>query len=393
MSPGERALRALRDLDDRSGGRRVAWTDVWAEERGRWAAEIAGLAGVTVATDAAGNQWATLPGREPGTVVAGSHLDCVPGGGWLDGCLGVLGAAEALRELAERGEPPRRSVAVVDWADEEGARFGHSLLGSSAACGLLDVDEARTLVDADGVRLPDALAAHGVDLERLEGVTGWIADARAYVELHIEQGPVLEAEGRALAAVNGCLGVRRHRLVFHGREAHAGASPMDDRQDPVVAASRTVLQATEAATELGGLATVGSIRAYPGTPTAVAGRCELTLDLRHRDLDGLSELERRVLDGPRAAGAAAEPLWSIDPITFDPGLVERARAATGGGDPLVSGPLHDAAAVARAGVPTAMLFIRSRGGVSHSREENSDDTDVIAGVDALVKIVTELADE
>ena len=390
MNAGQRALRALRELDERSGGRRVAWTDTWAQERKRWADGVASLPGVSVATDPAGNQWATLPGREPGTVVTGSHLDCVPGGGWLDGCLGVLGSTEALRELAGRGEPPRQSVAVVDWADEEGARFGHSLLGSSAACGLLDVDEARGLRDADGVALPDALAAYGVDLDRAASATAWLRAARAYVELHIEQGPVLEREGRSLAAVSGCLGVRRHRLVFPGREAHAGASPMDDRRDPVVAASRTVLIATEAATELGGLATVGSIRSYPGTPTAVAGRCEMTLDLRHRDPGGLAELERRILEGAR--GAELERLWSIEPIAFDPLLVERARAATGGGEPLVSGPLHDAAACARAGVSTAMLFIRSRGGVSHSREEDSDEADVIAGVDALVRVVHELAD-
>ena len=380
MSGGERALRALRELDERSGGRRVAWTDTWAEERARWAEEVAAFPGVTVSTDRAGNQWATLPGREPGNVVAGSHLDCVPNGGWLDGCLGVLGATEALRELAGWPEPPRYGLAVVDWADEEGARFGHSLLGSSAACGLLDVEQARTLRDADGTLLPDALAEHGVDFDHLDGVTDWIPDARAYVELHIEQGPVLEREGRALAPVSGCLGVRRHRVVIQGREAHAGASPMDDRDDPVVAASQLVLRATEAAVELGGLATIGSIRAYPGTPTAVAGRCELTVDLRHPDLAGLQELERRVIGD-------SEPLWSIDPIAFEAALVAGAAA----GAPLVSGPLHDAAACARAGVPTAMLFIRSRGGVSHSREEDSDEADVIAGVDALVRVVHGLA--
>jgi beta-ureidopropionase / N-carbamoyl-L-amino-acid hydrolase len=199
------------------------------------------------------------------------------------------------------------------------------------------------------------------------------------VELHIEQGPVLEREGRSLAPVSGCLGVRRHRVVMRGREAHAGASPMDDRNDPVVAASQLVLRATETAVDLGGLATVGSIRAYPGTPTAVAGRCELTLDLRHRDLAGLQELERRVVED-------SEPIWSIDPIAFDTGLVAGADA----GETLVSGPLHDAAAVARAGVPTAMLFIRSRGGISHSREEDSEEADVVAGVDALVRVVSEL---
>jgi N-carbamoyl-L-amino-acid hydrolase len=399
MSAGERALRELRELDERSGGRRVAWTDTWAQERRRWADAVAALPGVSVDQDAAGNLWARLPGREPGTVVAGSHLDCVPGGGWLDGCLGVLGATAALRELAERPDPPRHSVAVVDWADEEGARFGHSLLGSSAACGLLDVAHARTLRDADGVALPDALAEHGVDLDRVDAATSWLDDARAYVELHIEQGPVLEAEGRAAAGVSGCLGVRRHRIVLHGREAHAGASPMDDRRDPVLAAAAIALLARDAAVELGGLATVGALRALPGTPTAIAASCDLTLDLRHRELDGLVALERRVLDGADDAARRerveldAELIWSIDPVAFDGGLVERARAATGGGAPLVSGPLHDAAACARAGVPTAMLFIRSRGGVSHSREEDSDEADVIAGVDALVQVVGTLADE
>ena len=174
---------------------------------------------------------------------------------------------------------------------------------------------------------------------------------------------------------------------------------MNDRAIPSLAAAAIALLARDAAVDLGGLATTGVMRASPGTPTAIAATCELTLDLRHRDLDALDALERRVLEGAgEAAGghhvhSDTEPLWSIDPIAFDPTLVERAKAATDGGDPLVSGPLHDAASCARAGVPTAMLFIRSRGGVSHSREEDSDEQDVIKGANALTDLILSLAEE
>ena len=401
MSAAAAVVSRLRALDDRSAGRRVAWTKTWSDERRVFFDELERLPGVAVHRDPAGNMWAVLKGESPATVVAGSHLDCVPGGGWLDGCLGVYAAAEALRVVAARDERPPLTLAVVDWADEEGARFGHSLLGSSAACGLLDVEAARVLRDADGVSLGDAMAALGVDIDAAPQAASWLENAHAYLELHIEQGPVLERAGRAAAAVSGCLGVRRLLVTLRGREAHAGAAPMDSREDPVLAAASVIPSARNIAIELGGLATTGILRASPGTQTAVAGSVELSFDMRNADLERLEEQERRVRVAIGAAAheygvtATAERVWAIDPVAFDIELVSRARAALAGsddGERLVSGPLHDAAACARAGVPTAMMFVRSLGGVSHSREEDSAEEDLVAGIEALVSLVVGLVD-
>ncbi len=381
----------LRDLDARSGGRRVAWGPVWREERERFLDWIAAeVPAAEVSRDAAGNLWARVAGDSAETVVIGSHIDCVPDGGWLDGCLGLFAAAEVLRTL----EHPRRSVALVDWADEEGSRFGHSLLGSSAAAGLLDVEAAGALIDADGVTLASALADNGVEVTRMPEAAAELADAVAFVELHIEQGPVLDDAGLPAAAVDGCLGVRRTEALFTGRAGHAGATPMDRRQDPLQAAARWARAARDAAVRAGGLATIGALRTEPGTPTAIADRTRATLDLRHRDLETLVGMDTTAREAALAAAEAegctvtVEPLWSIDPVRFDAQLVARAEALTS--PALTSGPLHDAAAVARAGIPTVMLFARTRGGVSHSREEDADEADLIAAVEAYGALVSEL---
>lgn len=373
----------LRELDERSGGRRIAWGPVWREERERFLDRLrAEVPDVDISRDAAGNLWARRAGASAETVVIGSHLDCVPDGGWLDGCLGVLAAAEVLRTLKD----PQRSVALVDWADEEGSRFGHSLLGSSAACGLLDVAAASELRDADGVRLADALAENGVTVADMPGAASELDGAVAYAELHIEQGPVLDDAGVACSAVDGCLGVRRTEFVFAGRAAHAGATPMDRRDDPLPAAAEFVLAARQLAVEAGGLATIGALRTEPGTPTAIAERVRCILDLRHKDLGALESLQAAVL---ARAATDAEPVWAIDPVVFDPGLVARAAALTGG-EVLTSGPLHDAAAVARAGIPTVMVFARTLGGVSHTREEDAREEDLVAAIDAYGALVAEL---
>ncbi len=382
----------LRALDERSGGRRVAWGAEWRAERERLLGWLrAEVPAARTERDPAGNLWARVAGESPETVVIGSHLDCVPEGGWLDGCLGLFAAAEILRATPS----PRRTLALVDWADEEGARFGHSLLGSSAAAGLLDPAAVAQLRDAGGVRLADALADNGVQVAEMARAAAQLAGAVAYAELHIEQGPVLDDLGVAAAAVDGCLGVRRSELVFTGRAGHAGATPMDRRRDPLHAAARFVVGVRAAAVAAGGLATIGALRTEPGTPTAIAGRVRLTLDLRHSDPEALDRLDTRSV---ALALAAADPedcvlerasRWEIDPVAFDPALVQRARALTGHG-PLTSGPLHDAAAVARAGVPTAMVFARTRGGISHSREEDADEADLAAAIDAYAALVGEL---
>jgi hydantoinase/carbamoylase family amidase len=392
-----RVIAELRELDARSGGQRVAWTDTWSSERQRLFANVSREApAARVDRDEAGNIWMVLPGDRPGMIIAGSHLDCVPGGGWLDGCLGVLAAIECARQLAAEPPSQRKTLAVVDWADEEGARSGHSLLGSSAASGLLDVQHLLTLTTPDGAPLAKLLRGCGIEPGRMPEAGSRIRDADAYVELHIEQGPVLEATGRASAAVSGCLGVRRFALRFTGQVAHAGAAPMDMRRDPTVPAARCLLRARAIAIAQGGLVTVGVVDALPGTPTAIAAAVEMVVDLRHREAGALKRLHAEIANlADREAEAAGclvghEQIWSIDPVKFDTRLVARVAAITNGA-PLVSGPLHDAAAVAAAGVPTAMLFVRTRGGISHSREEDASEEDLATALAQFGRLVTELA--
>ena len=371
-------LDALHALTGRGGAGafRVAWTGGWAAARAWLRGRLDEIGGVRVETDEAGNLWATRAAPGEPVIAVGSHLDSVPAGGRLDGALGVLAALEVLRTTD--------GIALVDSADEEGARFGHSLLGSAAAAGMLDVGVARGLTDAGGVALPDALAAHGVTLEAMPRAAVRLRGLRAYLELHIEQGPVLEARGEPVAAVTGCYGVERHRLTFAGRGGHAGTVPMAMRDDPLVAAARMAVAVPEIAARHGGVGTVGAIEAQPGIPTAIPGTARAWLDLRNGDAGALATMLADVL--ATAPDATAEPVWAIVPIPFDPRLVALAAEACGGTEPLASGALHDAAAVARAGVPTAMIFVQSRGGISHAPDEHSEPGHVAAGVQALARL-------
>jgi hydantoinase/carbamoylase family amidase len=378
-----RVIRELRELHeltgDAGGAQRLCWTDRWLRAREWLAAKLSDLP-VDTEIDEAGNQWATLPGREPRALLIGGHLDSVAAGGWLDGCLDVLAGLEVLRGLAADG-PPALTVRLVSWADEEGARFGRSLLGSSAAAGHLAPDEVRGLRDADGVPLPDALAACGVELDRMAGAGRQLEGAAAYLELHIEQGPVLERLGLPLGAVLGTFGTERHLVRFTGQTAHAGSTPMDARRDAFAAAARFALAVREIAVREGGVGTVGRAVTRPGIYTAVAGECEVTLDQRHLDAGRLAAM----LSGAREAStaiaaeerveAAWERTWRIDPVPFHPELVDLCAEAieevAGTCHRLPSGPLHDATEVARAGVPAAMLFVQSLRGLSHTKEEDT----------------------
>jgi hydantoinase/carbamoylase family amidase len=389
---GARVVSRLRELDTRSGGRRVAWTTEWDQER-VWFSDLArAIPDVEVAFDACGNQWARLPGDSERTVAVGSHLDCVPQGGWLDGALGVMTGLGLLEALAR--EPRACTLVVVDWADEEGARFGRSLLGSSAAVGQLEAADVESLQDDEGVRLTDEVKARGFDLTA--GPVPEVADLDAYLELHIEQGPVLEAQGRPYAAVAGCAGVRRWRARFHGQAAHAGTTPMDSRRDPIEAAARFKLALAPAAVSSGGLATIGAIHAEPNVPTAVAEICEVTVDLRHAESEELEQLDRQArrlaADAARDTGTelSTEEIWAIEPIAFDPQLVALATEAAGGGQPMTSGALHDAAEVARSGIPTAMMFAPSARGLSHTRKEDTPEPDLVAAITAFAAVVVNL---
>ena len=393
-------LRELAQLTgDERGAQRLAWTDVWARAR-EWERGLLAELPVEVEVDEAGNQWATLPGRSPKVLIIGSHIDSVPNGGWLDGCLGVLSALEVVRSLSADGPPPL-TVKLVDWADEEGARFGLSLLGSMAAAGQHDPDFVRKLRDAGGTSAADALAAHGIDVDRMGESHSRLTGAAAYIELHIEQGPVLEARDLPLGVVTGVYGTERWAVTFTGQAAHAGSTPMDQRRDALLAAARLALEVRELARTRGGVGTVGRIDSEPGIPTAVAGVATALVDQRHVDAEALRDLHERAEAASRAIAeeehVAVEwsPLFRVSPILFDADMVAAAGEIVtdlqGVDARLPSGPLHDAARVAEAGVPTVMLFVRSKRGLSHTREEDTDEADLELAVTALERLVrTEL---
>ena len=310
-------------------------------------------------------------------------MDSVPDGGWLDGCLNTLAGLESLRRIAAQGTPPPVTVRLVDWADEEGSRFGRSLLGSSACGGSLDPEEVRGRRDRDGVLLSDALREHGVELDRMHESRSQLDSAAAYLELHIEQGPVLEGLDLPLGAVLGTFGVERHLIRFSGQTAHSGSTPMADRRDAFAGAARFALEVHEHTrqTGQGAVSTTGSVVTKPGIVTAVPGECEITLDQRHLDAGVLAgELAAARASSERIAEEERldlewEELWRIGAIPFDERLIELADEAitevAGASHKLPSGPLHDAAAVALAEVPTVMLFAQSLRGLSHTKEEDT----------------------
>jgi N-carbamoyl-L-amino-acid hydrolase len=348
-------------------------------------------------TDDAGNLWSTLRGESDRALLIGGHLDSVPNGGWLDGCLNVLAGVEILRRINGQyaGRPPV-TVRLVDWADEEGARFGKSLFGSSACSGTLDIDEARGLRDRDGVRLPDALREIGIDFEAVKKSGQELTGAAAYIELHIEQGPVLLDLGLPLGAVLGTFGVERHAVTFVGEAAHSGSTPMDRRRDAFLAAARMSPEIYAIAGRHGGVCTIGSCTTRPGIVTSVVEECRITLDQRHLDPAALERMLREARD---AAGRFAaegkvsvswERIWHIEPIPFDATLValceESIRESGATAHRLASGPLHDAAEVARSGVPTAMMFVQSLRGISHNKAEDTEEAHLELSVRAFDRL-------
>jgi beta-ureidopropionase / N-carbamoyl-L-amino-acid hydrolase len=393
-------LKELRDLTgDESGAQRVAWTDTWVAAQAWMRAKLEGT-GSEMEFDEARNQWWTLPGESERTLIIGGHLDSVPNGGWLDGALNVVAGSEVLRRIAEDGKPPV-TVRLVSWADEEGARFGRSLFGSSAAAGSMrDQDELRTLTDQDGVTLPEAIAAHGVDLDRAKESSRQLENAAAYLELHIEQGPVLESMGLPLGAVLGTFGVERHRVVWRGQAAHAGSTPMDQRRDALAGASKLALALREIAASAGGgaVCTSGGVVCKPGIVTSVVETAEQLLDQRHLDASKLAAMledaKSRSEQYAREENIEVEfeRIWNIEPILFDDELIgfadEAIREVAGEGHRLPSGPLHDAAEVSRAGIPTVMLFVQSLRGLSHTKLEDTKEEHLELSVQALDRLAS-----
>jgi N-carbamoyl-L-amino-acid hydrolase len=393
-------LRELRQLTgNEDGAQRVAWTETWRTARSWLAGTLAGLP-LEVERDAAGNDWYSLRGASERAVLIGGHMDSVPNGGWLDGCLNVLAGAEVLRRIADDGTPPV-TVRLVDWADEEGARFGRSLFGSSAAAGsMADQDELRTRTDRDGVSLPAALAENGVDLDRARDARAQLEGAAAYLELHIEQGPVLESLDLPLGVVQGTFGVERHQITFTGQAAHAGSTPMDRRRDALAGAARLELEIREIAkrTGEGAVCTMGSVVTKPGIVTSVVETATCLLDQRHLDAGKLAAMlaEAKAASERFAAEESIdvgwERVWRIEPILFDAtlqGFCEEAIVEVAGtSHRLPSGPLHDAAEVARAGIPTVMLFVQSLRGLSHTKLEDTKPAHLELSVAALDRLAT-----
>src|SRR5580698_8161941 len=294
------ARRTISDLEqlraltaDNHGAQRIAWSPTWVKARAWFQSKLAELP-VEHHLDAAGNSWTTLRGESDRALILGSHLDSVPNGGWLDGALGVLASFAVMRRIIEEtGGCPPVTIRLVDWADEEGARFGRSLFGSSAFAGAASIEADRSRTDRDGVRWEDALKKCGVKIDTIGEATQERKEAATYLELHIEQGPVLERLALPLGVVLGTKGVERYSVTFRGEEAHSGSTPMGARRDALAPAAKLALEIRPiAGKHPDAVCTMGSVKTFPGIVTAIVGRCETTLDQRDLDAGVLAQMYR-----------------------------------------------------------------------------------------------------
>lgn len=392
MTLSESANRVIADLKELAeltstseGAQRVAWGPVWRQARDWFEAKVNAL-GLTMDRDSAGNAWVTLPGQSEEVVIIGGHLDSVPNGGWLDGVLGTLAALEGLRRAQAAGDV-LCTLKLVDWADEEGARFGRSLVGSAAAGGTLDIEDIRGLTDSEGVTAEKRLAENGVELnsmlkahEELKAIP-----SKAYLELHIEQGPVLEEMNKPVGVVIGTFGVERHRMTFTGQAAHSGSTPIPHRRDAFLAAASTALEIREiglrhSTPEVNAVCTVGEVSVHPCIVTAVPGSCTISIDQRSLYADKLASMYKQAQEASKkfakenSVTVEWSKLWQIPPRPFDEELIKLAEEAametTGTAPKLPSGPLHDAAEMVPH-MPTVMMFAYSSNGLSHCKEEDT----------------------
>ncbi|BDC48633.1 Zn-dependent hydrolase [Bryobacterales bacterium F-183] len=403
----QRTIRELKELraltSDQDGAQRVAWTPMWLQARDWFTSKLAGLP-IEDHYDAAGNRWITLRGKSEKALLLGSHIDSVPNGGWLDGALGLMAALETLRAFAALPDGPPLTIRVVDFADEEGARFGRSVLGSSAFAGTHSITQDRIKRDKDGITMEAALQTCGINIERFPEAERERTNAAAYLELHIEQGPILERMGLPLAAVLGTKGVERHKITFMGQEAHAGSTPMSARRDAFAAAARFALAVRDIARRTPeAVCTTGSVKTYPGIATAIAGRCEMTLDQRHLNAAVLAGIHQQARDASTDIatdeGCTVEwdRIWNIEPVPFHPHLIDlcgeaiRDVTAAATFERLPSGPLHDAAEVSRAGIPAVMLFVQSLGGISHNKIEDTREEHLELAIQAYAALAEKTA--
>lgn len=383
-------LKQLRELTSNpEGAQRICWGPVWRTSRSWFTDKVKNELGLSVRTDSAGNNWVTLPGESREGVIIGSHLDSVPNGGWLDGCFGVIMGLGALRRQRAAGRPAK-TLHLVDWADEEGARFGRSLVGSSAASGSLNPQkELAHLVDRAGVKMPDAMKENGVDINTMMRAREELKalGAKTYLELHIEQGPVLEKMKKSTGVVLGTFGVERHMIRFIGQAAHSGSTPIAMRRDAFLAASEFALACREIGIKMCGptpetrvVSTCGVVKVEPCIVTAVPGVCDISLDQRALSAKVLAKMNAAARKASVKAAKHNDvevewkTLWQIDPRPFDKRLLklcaESVKEVTGEAPVLPSGPLHDAAEMVPH-MPTVMMFSSSSRGLSHCKEEDT----------------------
>lgn len=383
-----------------SGGyRRYAWTPADADCR-EWFRAQAEDRGLAYETDRNGNQWAWLGDPAAGdAVVTGSHLDSVPDGGAFDGPLGVVSSFAALDELRDRGARPARPLGVVNFVDEEGARFGLACVGSRLTAGGLTPRDARELLDADGVSLARAMEKAGQDPDAIGPDPERLARVGAFVELHVEQGRALDLLGRPVGVASAIWPHGRWRFDFRGEANHAGTTRLQDRHDPMLTYAITVLAARKKARLAGALATFGKVAVEPNGVNAIASLVRGWLDSRAADEDTLAGLVASIELAARERGArdgvdVRVVRESFTPVVeFAHDLRDRIAALLGAGAPapvLPTGAGHDAG-ILSAAVPTAMLFVRNPTGVSHSPAESAAEDDCLAGVSALADVLEGLA--
>ena len=375
------------------GYRRFAWTTVDSTLR-EWFTAEAGRRGLDVVQDRAGNQWAwwgnpaSVPG---GGVVIGSHLDSVPDGGAFDGPLGVVSSFAALDSLRAQGFAPSRPIAVVNFGDEEGARFGIACAGSRLITGALSADRARALRDADGTSLADAMSGAGFDPTQVGADDETLGRIGCFVELHVEQGRGLIDLGQPVAVSSQIWPHGRWRIELPGEANHAGTTRLVDRHDPMLACAELILAARQAAQRHGSVATMGKVSIQPNGVNAIASHVTAWLDARGADPDAVRAVVDELAALATTAGGSLELESWTDSTVFDAGLSDRVRAVLPDAPVLSTGAGHDAGILANAGVPTTMLFVRNPTGVSHSPVEHAETDDCHRGVDALAAVVAELA--
>jgi beta-ureidopropionase / N-carbamoyl-L-amino-acid hydrolase len=375
-----------------SGGyRRFAWTAADAELR-EWFAAEAGRRGLDLTLDRAGNQWAWWGDPDAGpAVVIGSHLDSVPDGGAFDGPLGVVSAFAAVDALVEQGHSPGRPVAVVNFGDEEGARFGIACAGSRLITGALDADRARSLTDGDGTSMAEAMRRAGFDPETLAADPEALGRIGCFIELHVEQGRGLAELDQPIAIGSAIWPHGRWRVRLTGEANHAGTTRLADRNDPMVACAELVLAARAAAERHESVATVGKLSVVPNGVNAIPSEVTAWLDARGPAPAAVRRLVAELGEAAEAAGGSlVEESWTEE-TPFDAGLIGRLRQLLPDAPVLATGAGHDAGILANAGIPTGMLFVRNPTGVSHSPAEHAELADCHSGVRALSRVLAELA--